>query len=133
MEIRLRNDPEEMSRLTEFIDEFCAANAVAREIAVDLHVALDEQVANIIMHAYRDAEEHDITIRLRREEGRCIAEVEDDGIPFNPLDMPEPDTNAPLDDRRIGGLGIHIIKNLMDEVRYERRGEWNVLTIERRV
>ncbi len=133
MEIVLRNDAEEMARLTAFIDEFCAANGIARETAVDLHVALDEQVANVIMHAYRDAAEHDIIVRLWREEGKCIAEVEDDGVPFNPLEAPEPDINAPLDDRRIGGLGIHIIRNLMDEVRYERRGEWNVLTISRRL
>lgn len=133
MEIVLRNDAEEMARLTAFIDEFCAVGGIARETALDLHVALDEQVANIIMHAYRDAAEHEIIVRLRREEGKCIAEVEDDGVPFNPLEAPEPDINAPLDDRRIGGLGIHIIRNLMDEVHYERRGEWNVLTIARRL
>jgi anti-sigma regulatory factor (Ser/Thr protein kinase) len=55
--------------------------------------------------------------------------VVDDGLPFNPLEAEKPDTSLPLQDRGIGGLGIHLVVNLVDEVTYERRGEQNVITL----
>jgi serine/threonine-protein kinase RsbW len=68
-------------------------------------------------------------VRLSAEPGEIKAEVEDDGEPFNPLEAPEPDTEKSLEERTIGGLGIHLVRKLMDRLEYKREGERNLLTV----
>jgi anti-sigma regulatory factor (Ser/Thr protein kinase) len=69
----------------------------------------------------------EIVVRLRRRRREVVAEVEDDGRPFDPLQAPPPDLSAPLAERRVGGLGLHFVRNLMDQVSYARVGTRNIL------
>ena len=98
----------------------------------DLNLALEEILTNIISYGYTDNREHEIKVRLSVQPGEVKAEVEDDGQPFNPLAAPEADTTQSLEERTIGGLGIHLVRKLMDGLEYKRQGDRNLLTIRKK-
>ena len=118
------------AQVIEALDAFCAAERVPDEVAWRLRVALDEIVANIVTHSRGGGTGSHPALDLwfRAEGGAVEVTVADDGLAFNPLLYPEPDTTVPLASRQAGGLGITLVKSLMDDVRYERTDR-NVLTI----
>jgi len=87
-------------------------------------LALDEILSNIVRHGAA-AGNPGIDVTFALGDGSVQVEVMDSAEPFNPLLAPPPDTHSPLDDRRPGGLGIALVRQLMDETRYERRGSRN--------
>ena len=94
-----------------------------------IQLASEEVLVNIISYAYPDSD-GDIEITYTVEEsGGLVIEITDWGIPFDPLSLPEPDMEASIEDRKIGGLGIFIIRSIMDEVDYKREGDQNILTL----
>ena len=103
------------------------------ETSHNMKVALDEILTNIISYAYDDAKEHIIVIRLSLDQEKWTVEVEDDGRPFNPLNAPEPDTKQLLGERPIGGLGIHLVRKLIDELEYRRQNDRNILVMRLKV
>ncbi len=114
------------------LDAFCASEQVPRETAWPLQVALDEIVANVVSHSTAARPHAGFDVWFHRD-GECIEiVVADDGPAFDPLARAAPDVTLPLEDRQPGGLGIHLVKSLMDEVRYERTTR-NVLTIRKRI
>jgi anti-sigma regulatory factor (Ser/Thr protein kinase) len=129
--ITLRNDRAEIPRLAAFIDAFCQPLGPAAEDLMSFHLALEEAVTNVIHHGYIDGQPHEFTVALAAAaDGRVTAIVTDDAPAFDPVARAPVDTSLPLEQRPIGGLGVHLIKNLMDSVRYERRDGRNVLTLE---
>lgn len=126
-ELRLANNLAGLADLAEWVERFGAAQRLPSGVVNALNVALDEAVSNAIHHGYDAGVRGEIAVRLRRAPDSVAAEVEDDGRPFDPLQVPAPDLSLPLDQRPIGGLGIHLIRNLMDEVSYARRDDRNVL------
>ena len=129
--ITLRNDRAEIPRLAAFIDSFCGPLGPAPEDLNSFHLALEEAVTNVIHHGYVDGQAHEFTVTLAADPaGRVTAVVSDDAPAFDPVARPPVDTSRPLEERPIGGLGVHLIKNLMDSVRYERRDGRNILTLE---
>ncbi len=93
-----------------------------------IKLAAEEILVNVINYAYR-GEPGDIEVRVDfREDESLVVEIVDRGIAFDPLSLPEPDINAPMEKRRIGGLGIFLVRKLMDEVSYRREEERNILT-----
>jgi serine phosphatase RsbU (regulator of sigma subunit)/anti-sigma regulatory factor (Ser/Thr protein kinase) len=121
LEITLKNKLSELARLHQTLTEFGQRQGLASKVVHDLTLALEEILTNIISHGYTDDREHEIKVRLRAQPGEVRAEVEDDGQPFNPLEAPEPDTTQSLEERAIGGLGIHLVRNLMDSLEYQRQ------------
>ncbi|MFH0838739.1 MAG: ATP-binding protein [Candidatus Omnitrophota bacterium] len=94
-----------------------------------LQLAAEEVLVNIINHGYVDKEgDIQITLSPPREKTGLKVEVIDEGIAFNPLTLPEPDLDAPLEKREIGGLGVYLLRKLMDEVDYKREENRNILT-----
>jgi serine/threonine-protein kinase RsbW len=124
--------PSAPARLTRALDEFCATQQLGGEAAWRLRVALDEIVANIVSHGVVGGDVPAIDVLFRRVDGVVEIVIEDDGPAFDPLSRPAPDTTLPLESREPGGLGIALVKSLMDEVRYERTMR-NVLTMRKRV
>lgn len=118
------------AQVVEALDAFCAAEQVPDEVSWRLRVVLDEIVANIVTHTPRSAAGPGpaVDVWFRSEPGAVEVTVADDGPAFNPLLQPEPDLTLPLQARQPGGLGITLVKSLMDDVRYERTDR-NVLTI----
>ena len=127
--LALANRRDELPRLAAWIEEQAAALSFPLPVAMSLNLALEEWVVNVISYAYADAGAHTIELRLWSEPGRLRIEIEDDGRPFDPTAQAAPDTDAPLELRKIGGLGIHFIRKTVDEMAYRRQGSHNLLTL----
>jgi sigma-B regulation protein RsbU (phosphoserine phosphatase) len=126
--LNIGNDFAAIDRATETFTEFAEEHKVPEGTRRRLNVALDELLNNAI--SYGDARGNDeVALTLDLTGPSLVITLEDEGTPFNPFEREAPETGQPLADREIGGLGIHIVKNLMDEVHYERRGEKNVITL----
>jgi serine/threonine-protein kinase RsbW len=120
----------ETGRLSEMIRRFGAWHGMPEEAIFIVNLSLDELVTNIVVHGGRgEPRAREIVLRLRTEGDEVSIEIEDDGRAFNPLDAPEPDLNARLQDRDPGGLGIHLARSLMDQILYRRVGQRNLLTL----
>jgi len=96
-------------------------------------LAIEELVTNCIQYAYEEANEHTIMIVLSIEDGDLSISVIDDGHPFDPLTAPPPDFSLEVQDRPIGGLGIHLLRQLADNIAYERRDGTNRITLTKRL
>lgn len=129
----IRNRHDELPRVVSAVDRLAAEHKIAADVVRDMQVALDEVLINIVDYGYTDQEEHEIRVRLRVLNNVLEATIDDDGVPFNPLESPAPDTSAPLRERSIGGVGLHLVKNLMSEVSYNRVGGHNRLVLRKRL
>jgi anti-sigma regulatory factor (Ser/Thr protein kinase) len=132
-EFRLANDLAAMAGLAEAVERFAAVHRLPPEVANALYVGVDEAVSNAIAHGYPGDARGEIAVRIRRRPDSVVLEIEDDGAPFDPLQAAPPDLTLPLDQRPVGGLGIHLIRNLMDEVSYMRQGGKNGLKLVKHV
>jgi len=115
------------------VRSFLAQHEVADEDVSALELALDEIVTNQINYGFRDGAAHEILLEIRVEEGRLEVELRDDGVPFDPLSVSPPDIELGIEERQIGGLGMHFVRSLMDEASYRRVGGWNVLALTRKL
>jgi len=123
------NRDDAMEPVLEMIDRVGDAYGLPDEVLTNLRIALDEVVTNIVKYAYNDAKRHEFTIRCEVRGGALETVVEDDGIAYDPLQAPAPDLSVSFDERKVGGLGVHFVKNLMSAVSYERIGNRNRLTL----
>jgi len=130
--LNLPNRLAAIGEAAEEIERFCAANGVPPAAAGHLNLALDETITNAIEYAWPDGGEHEVMVSLTVADGEIVAEVSDDGAAFDPLKVPPPDLESDLEARPIGGLGVHFVKTLMDEVAYRRADGRNVLTMRKR-
>lgn len=126
-ELVLPNRLEEIPRIAETVERFCLLHGLAPGMAMHLTLALDELATNAISHGFASDVTRDDAIRLRLmlDSDGVHALIEDRGLPFDPLSVPPADTALGLDERAVGGLGVHIVRAVMDEVRYERRDGMN--------
>lgn len=129
--VELKNNLTEIGRMSQVIDEFCSSNKLCSDTGFALNLSLEEILTNIIKYGYDDNDEHIILVRLYLNQGQVYIEVEDDGKPFNPLEVEPPDIHKPIDERPIGGLGIHLVKNHMDSLQYKRKEERNLLIMKK--
>lgn len=131
--IILVNDISEISRLYEFIEELGNDFSLSPDIVFNLNLVLEEAVVNIINYAYPKEEHESIYLSARMHEGSIILVLTDTGKEFDPTAAPEADVTLSADDRQIGGLGIFLIRQIMNEVKYERIEGKNVLTLEKKL
>jgi serine/threonine-protein kinase RsbW len=129
-ERRFPNQLEELSRVLEEAEDFMAARDVSRRAIYLARLALEEMATNVLKYGYDDPAKHEIRLRIETHPGILLLTLEDDGHEFNPLTAPPPDVNLPAEDRVPGGLGIHLIRNLAEQLRYERVDGHNRLTIQ---
>jgi len=97
------------------------------EIVYKVNLILEEVLTNIIKYAYKDTLEHDIRIEIILNEHELLIEFEDDGEEFDPLDAPVPEDRESISDSPVGGLGIHLVKQMVDGIEYQRSKGRNVL------
>ena len=128
--LTLKNDLAELTRVAEAIETHGESRGWPMKWIMNATLSLDELITNIVSYGYRDREEHEILVTLTEEDGALVVVLEDDGIAFDPFSAaPEPDLEAGVEERRIGGLGVYFVKSLMDEVAYERRDGRNRITL----
>jgi anti-sigma regulatory factor (Ser/Thr protein kinase) len=123
----------EIERVVQLAERFGEEHQLPAEVVMSIHLVLDEVVANIISHGYDDTAEHQIHVTLALDESVLTIRVEDDGRAFDPLAAPPPDLDLPLEERPVGGLGIHIVRSVMDAVEYQRDGDRNVLIMKKTI
>jgi anti-sigma regulatory factor (Ser/Thr protein kinase) len=129
VELTLKNRAEEKTRLSQALKAFASSSNIPAKAALAIDLALEELITNIISYAFPDTVEHTITVRFEPLPSAVRIQIEDDGIPFNPVSHPSPATNLALDDKPIGGLGIHMARRSMDSMEYERVNDRNRLTL----
>jgi serine/threonine-protein kinase RsbW len=131
--LRLKNDPAETERVTARLTKFGAHHALPDRIVARINLALDEAISNIVFYAYDDTDDYEIVVRISLTDGLLTAELVDDGRAFDPLQVAAPDVSAPLEERPVGGLGIHLVRHLMDDIQYRREGGRNHLVFTKRI
>ncbi len=121
--LTVRADAANLARIADFIRCATAAWCRDEQESYDIQMAVDEACANIIAYAYASAEEGTIDLEVSCAPEACTITIRDRGVPFDPATVPPPDVEAPLEDRAIGGLGLYLMRRLMDEVAFEFSAE----------
>jgi anti-sigma regulatory factor (Ser/Thr protein kinase) len=120
LQFTIRNDLRELARVGAESRAFLVERRVDdRSLYVAL-LALEEVLSNVIRHGFADTDEHEISVSLGLDDGRIEIDVVDGGRAFDPLSAPEVDLQAPMEQRAVGGLGIHLLRTMVHEIRYER-------------
>jgi sigma-B regulation protein RsbU (phosphoserine phosphatase) len=129
--LTMLNDIDQITEINEAFNTFSEHHAIPSRVQRRMNVCLDELLNNIVSYGYSedDEEDHEIELHFRLLDSELVVTIVDDGKPFNPFGNDPPDTALPVDERPIGGLGVHLVKNFMDKVHYERHGEDNVVTL----
>jgi anti-sigma regulatory factor (Ser/Thr protein kinase) len=130
--ISLRNSFSELPRLTAETESFLGTAGAPPSVIQTADLVLEEVVTNIIKYGFDDGAEHRIEISLGLENSELAISVTDEGKEFNPLAAPEPDLTAPIEERGIGGLGVLLVRRLMDTVEYRREGNKNILLMRKK-
>jgi anti-sigma regulatory factor (Ser/Thr protein kinase) len=127
--VRIENNLSEIANVHEKLDDFAKKFGVPLATARTFHTIFDDLLDNVISYGFNDEQRHFIDISLKLTASGLTVSIVDDGVPFNPLAETAPDTTLSIEDRPIGRLGIHIVVNMVDEIRYQRTADKNVLTL----
>lgn len=131
--IILANDISEINKLSQFIDEIGEELSLTPDIVFNLNLVLEEAVANVINYAYPKEEHQSIYLSAKLQDSSIVFVLTDTGKEFDPTMAPEADITLSAEDRPIGGLGIFLIRQIMNQVKYERIEGKNVLTLEKKL
>lgn len=130
LEWSMANASADLARVLDEVDARLAALPVSPKRKYAVRLALDELVSNVIRYAYDDQDVHRIGLKLETGDPFSLT-IEDDGKPFDPLaDAPEPVLDGPVEDRPIGGLGLHILKKMGLRLAYRRDAGRNVVRVD---
>ena len=125
----VENQIGELPSLAEKIEELAEKWGLSLKLAMNINLVIEEALTNIIFYAFTDEDQHKIKISLSLTNNRLMIQITDGGIPFNPLAQQQPDITLPAEERPVGGLGIFLISQIMDEMHYSRQNNLNILTI----
>ncbi|MEE8606413.1 MAG: SpoIIE family protein phosphatase, partial [Nitrospiraceae bacterium] len=125
----VKNDLAEIAKVTAKFEKFAEEHSLPAVMSQKISVAFDELLSNTISYAFRDDAEHEIAVKTELAGNRLTVTISDDGVPFNPLGTQTPDTSLSLEERQIGGLGIHLVRNMVDDISYQRGINRNVLSL----
>ena len=131
--IKIENRLDDLKLLKPFIDIAAKEWSIPPDIVFNISLAFDELVSNAIFYAFQDKLIHEIDIKMTLNDGLIVITLAYGGKEFNPLFAPEPDLDAKLEDRKIGGLGIFLVRQFMDTMDYQRIGDKNYITISKKM
>jgi serine/threonine-protein kinase RsbW len=132
-ELTFKNEEEELTRVTEFMENICDELQLDTHVAMKIQVAIEEMVTNVIFYAYPEGTSADITLSAESDDKELIFVLSDTGKPFDPTAKEDADIKKNPMDREQGGMGILIVKNIMNEVSYQRLGDTNQLTMKKKL
>ena len=130
---RIKNDLSEIRKLADIAERFGKKNGFSDDLINDINLSLEEIVHNTIAYGYEDGLVHLIDVRISLKERELTLEIVDDAMAFDPLEAPKPDVDKPVQDRTEGGLGIFLVRSIMDKMEYERRGDKNILLLKKTI
>lgn len=119
---------EQLSVFRDFISDCCGRHEVPNETVFDLKLAVDEACTNIITHGYKDMDPGSIILSFRIEPDRILVQITDFGHVFEPAEAPKPNVEAALEERELGGMGLYLIYQTMDNIDYQSSEDGNTLT-----
>ena len=130
--LTLPNDVQEVPQLNAFVDEVCETAGLDMSTTMKINLAIEEAVVNVMNYAYPNGKgDVDIDAQINDEHLQFI--ISDNGTPFDPTVKAEVDTTLSAEQRSIGGLGIHLIRQIMDTINYERVDNKNLLTLSKNI
>ena len=129
----IQNQIEQLSFLAVKIEELAEKWELSHALAMNINLVIEEALSNIIFYAFTDKGLHEIRISVSLTNKRFTIKITDDGIPFNPLLQQLPDINLPAEERPVGGLGIFLISQIMDQMNYSRQKNQNILTLNKSI
>jgi serine/threonine-protein kinase RsbW len=130
---KLKNTASELDKLCRNLEQFGNTLGLTKKCIFQINLALEELFTNIVSYGYQDSADHWIKIAISDENGTVVIRIEDTGVPFDPYTVESPDTIGDIERCPVGGLGVHLIKKLMDEILYERCGNKNILILKKNV
>lgn len=127
--LTLETRPEELERLTAAVETLAEQDNWPAALTFKVNLVLEELVLNVINYAY-DESGHQVDVQLTCHEDDLTIEITDEGKPFDPLhDAPEPDMDSPMEERRIGGLGVYLVRTMTSDMQYRREGGKNHMIV----
>ena len=133
LELIVLNRATEIARVQDALEPFAAAHHFPDRKLHEVQAALEEHLTNVVRYGFADEGEHPIGIHFEFNPAELRIRVQDEGGPFNPLEHPTPDLSLPLDQRPIGGLGIHMMRISLDGLEYRREDGKNILVMSKRI
>lgn len=127
----IQNEIAEITRLSQFIEETGKQLELDPKLIMNLNLVLEEAVSNVILYAYPKIMGQKITIDVEMKENMLIFTITDKGVAFNPVQQADVDITLSAEERPIGGLGIFLIKKIMNETEYQRIDGANVFTLKK--
>ena len=131
--LTLPNDVNTIPQLNEFVDMVCEEAGMDMATTMSLNLALEEAVVNVMSYAYPEGTVGTIDIDAEANGQEIAFILSDSGSAFDPTQKEEVDTTLSAEERSIGGLGIHLIRQIMDDVKYERKDDKNILTLTKKI
>lgn len=128
-EIRIKNQISELEKVAQFIEEIGEELQLSMELQMNLNLVMEEMVSNVIFYAYPEGTEADIELLAKSDDRELTFVISDQGREFDPTAMEDNDLNVNPAERDLGGMGIFIVKNIMNKVTYQRLDGKNLLTM----
>jgi len=131
--LTLPNDIETIPQLNEFIDGFCEERGIDFDITMRLNLAIEEAVVNVMNYAYPEGTVGYVDIDVEADDNYVTFVISDTGKPFDPTQKDEANIALSVEERPIGGLGIHLVRRMMDEISYQYADHKNILTLRKKI
>lgn len=131
--LTLPNNVEFIPQLATFIEEVTESYGIDPSVTMSINLALEEAVVNVMNYAYPEGTLGEIDISVTFSDGSITFTIQDTGTPFDPTKVSNPDTSLSAEERPIGGLGIYLVRELMDEVSYCYENNHNILTLKKKI
>ncbi len=132
-QLTLHNDVQEVPQLAAFVDEVCEAVGFDMSTTMKMNLAIEEAVVNVMNYAYPTGVQGEVRIQAEANDVRLKITISDDGMPFDPTEKPDVDITLSVEERSIGGLGIHLVRQIMDSINYEREDNQNIFTLRKKL
>ena len=132
-DIKLKNQVEELKRVARFVKDLGEELGLDMELRMNLNLVMEEMVSNIIFYAYPEGTEGTIELAAESDGKELTCLLSDQGREFDPTLKQDPDLDINPAERNIGGMGIYIVKNIMDEVTYQRLKDKNLLRMKKKI
>ena len=126
---KLKNNISELDKLGRKLIDFGNGIGLSKKCIFQINLALDELFTNIVSYGFPDEGLQWISIALTHDNGKVRIKIEDTGIPFDPASTDTPDPVTEIEDCKVGGLGLHLVKKIMDEITYQRCDQKNIITL----